>query len=78
MLPETEKIAAVKIAEKIRQAVAELLVPCAEEEIRVTISVGVVAFSEIHTMSFDSVIKLADDRLYRAKKMGRNRVCSDA
>ena len=44
-------------------------------QIGVTISIGVVDFSEVRELSFETVIKRADDRLYKAKKMGRNRVC---
>lgn len=75
LLPETDQTGAAKIAEKLRQAVSELLISCVKGQIRVTISVGVVDFSEVDELSFDSVIKLADDRLYKAKKTGRNRVC---
>ena len=75
LLPETEQTGAVKIAEKLRQAVAELLTSCFKGQIGVTISIGVVDFSEVRELSFETVIKRADDRLYKAKKMGRNRVC---
>jgi diguanylate cyclase (GGDEF)-like protein len=42
---------------------------------RVTISSGVASFQE-NTASFEELIKMADDAMYRAKEDGRNRVCS--
>ena len=77
LLPATEQAGAVELAEKLRQTVAELRTPCVRGEIRVTVSIGVVDFSKIPELSFDTAIKFADDCLYRAKKSGRNKVCAN-
>ncbi len=76
LMTETERSGAIEVAEKLRQSVAELITPCAGSEIRVTISIGVVDFCEVQELSFDTVIKLADECLYKAKNLGRNQVCT--
>lgn len=54
--------------EQMRQRVEKTPIPYQEEDIQVTISVGV---SNIQG-NLDQQIKVADDRLYRAKESGRN------
>jgi two-component system, cell cycle response regulator len=66
-----------RFAERIRVAVEELEV-MAETVLRVTISVG---YASIHELSdgertSEALLRMADERLYRAKTAGRNRVCS--
>lgn len=64
---------AVRIAERIRQAVeaAPLDIDDAAEH-RLTISVGCTAFSG--SVNFRDLFSVADQRLYDAKRLGRNRV----
>jgi diguanylate cyclase (GGDEF)-like protein len=45
---------------------------------QVTISVGVVNFNETIDLDNNEILKLADDRLLRAKTLGRNRVVSSS
>jgi diguanylate cyclase (GGDEF)-like protein len=66
LLPETSARGARLVAERLRQAVAQLSAPVP------TISVGV-AMSE-PASSADDLIRHADEALYRAKTAGRNRV----
>ncbi len=40
----------------------------------ITISVGLVNFDEVNNKECDSILKLADDRLFKAKSKGRNRI----
>lgn len=64
-------------AERVRLAVGGLEVPCADERIRVTVSAGVASLGECPPgSSSDDLVRLADDRLYRAKAQGRNQVCA--
>jgi diguanylate cyclase (GGDEF)-like protein len=49
------------------------LAPAAHEHI--TISIGVAAFP-IHATTVDDLLRMADEALYRAKALGRNRVLS--
>lgn len=66
VLPETSLQGGRHVAEKLRQAVADLSGPVP------TISVGV-AFWERH-VSVEELVRRADEALYRAKEAGRNRV----
>jgi diguanylate cyclase (GGDEF)-like protein len=64
-------------AERIRKAVERLTVPWEQIQIRVTISVGVASLSELgEGTTGEAVLHLSDDRLYKAKSGGRNRVVS--
>jgi len=66
---ETDINGALILAEKIRKAVES---HCFEPVLQQTISVGVSQYKEVDTI--DSLIKRADDALYRAKANGKNRV----
>lgn len=78
ILPETELEGAIAVAERVRAQVAalELSHPGAEAAPRVTVSIGVVTAhcSEIDTP--EELVRRADERLYEAKKAGRNRIVS--
>ncbi len=71
LLPETGLTKACLVAEKLIARVRANSVPWEQQELKVTMSVGVGAFSR--GMSLDACIKLADDALYLAKKQGRDR-----
>jgi two-component system cell cycle response regulator len=65
------------LADRVRRAVERNTVSVSGSDLVVTISVGVASISEFPTeVSADTLITLADERLYRAKQDGRNRVCS--
>lgn len=65
LLPWTDTAAACATAERLRKTV--------EEEMGITISLGVVACQQ-GMMDKESLIQMADEALYRAKQNGRNRV----
>jgi diguanylate cyclase (GGDEF)-like protein len=69
LLPETGLPQALRLAERLRQAVAALRVPPVE---RLSASFGVAQASP--TDSPLSLLKRADEALYRAKRQGKNRV----
>jgi two-component system cell cycle response regulator len=73
LLPETDKEGAFKVAELMRQRVESHTFIFANKKIRVTVSAGV---SEAVECDYDlsEVIKIADERLYAAKRAGRNKV----
>lgn len=71
LLPETALPGATQAAEKMRQAVSELLIPSVG---RVSISIGVAQTSPTGAMPIREVLKSADGALYAAKERGRNRV----
>ena len=76
LLPETGAEGAEALAESLRQAISDLVVPFDSSEIRVTVSFGVAAFPQTHTA--DDLLNAADSALYRAKRQGKDRVVSAA
>ncbi len=71
ILPETKTSDAVKVAERVRRAVAER--PLAGGAVQVTVSVGVATFPD-HGGSVSELLESADRAQYRAKGRGKNRV----
>ncbi len=62
------------VAEKIRQAVATMEVPCEDGNVvQITVSIGGVSFPE-GTRGARNLLDLADRALYHAKRAGRDRV----
>jgi diguanylate cyclase (GGDEF)-like protein len=70
--PETEKEGAYKFADKIRQVIEKTKFMYKKTRIKITISAGVAERKEVNSM--EEIVKLADERLYKAKNSGRNRV----
>jgi diguanylate cyclase (GGDEF)-like protein len=80
ILPEQNLLAAIKVAENLRVGVEMLGIPHAGSPSKVvTVSVGVTCnlADNVKYFSWESVIKQADDELYRAKSAGRNCVNPD-
>jgi two-component system cell cycle response regulator len=75
VLPETDLGGATRLADSIREKIQEHKFVFQNDKIAVTISVGVSALVEADKTSTD-LIKRADERLFDAKRGGRNRVCS--
>ena len=73
IMPETTLEAAVVVAEKLREAVAASQFRLKDQPIPVTVSCGVAAFRQADVV--DEVFERADQALYRAKALGRNRYC---
>lgn len=74
LLPETDKRGAIKVAEKLRLAIKSLAIAHESSEVSnvVTISVGVVTLYPDNKYSKDTLLKQADDALYRAKAIGKD------
>ena len=69
---------ALQIAERIRSAVAATGYEAGPgERIRLSVSIGV-ATHPTHGDTLESLLEAADKAMYRAKSLGRNRVCSAA
>lgn len=63
------------LAERVRRAIERLTVPWESGTLKVTMSLGVASLVECGaTGSPGALVALADERLYRAKAAGRNRV----
>lgn len=84
LLVDTAHDAAMAIAERIRRTVEEHRFEVgrsdgsaagSEGHLRVSISIGVATFPE-HGGERDPLLDAADKAMYRAKSLGRNRVCS--
>jgi diguanylate cyclase (GGDEF)-like protein len=73
ILPEAPLEIAQRRAEEIRLRGSELHVQYRDKVLTITLSLGVAAFPQ-HAADVRSVVRLADDALYQAKKSGRNRV----
>jgi diguanylate cyclase (GGDEF)-like protein len=74
VLPETSLHDGLAVAERLRQAVSEMVFPAPLHNLIVTISQGVAALPSPYIDSVDVLIRAADEALYRAKQNGRNRV----
>jgi two-component system, cell cycle response regulator len=65
----------VVFAERLRRSVELLATPWKPQPLRVTVSLGVASLDECEAKApADALIVLADERLYRSKAEGRNRV----
>jgi diguanylate cyclase (GGDEF)-like protein len=72
ILPETGVIEAKHVSERIRQVVAESIVSPQIEQLRVTISIGIVCSQPNVDDNLPSLLNQADMALYRSKQNGRN------
>lgn len=77
LLPETPLDEAQQVAERIRQAVAQLAIPHSSSEVApvISISLGVAGMVPDRQHSSEALLQYADRALYGAKSNGRNRVC---
>ncbi|WP_426135788.1 sensor domain-containing diguanylate cyclase [Pseudomonas sp. PWP3-1b2] len=75
LLPETELAGAVKVAEQVRSAIeAAKIEHVGSAAGRLTISAGVISSHQRGVLVAMDLLEKADCFLYRAKKLGRNRV----
>jgi diguanylate cyclase (GGDEF)-like protein len=74
VLPGSTNSTAVHLAERLRSAISREPVRLAESSVAFTLSLGVSKSIPGEGMSPELVIRAADEALYRAKELGRNRV----
>ncbi len=74
ILPETSLDGATSLAENLRSRVEAHAFVFQNERIHVTISVGC-ALLAVDDKSAAELVQRADEKLYEAKRSGRNRVC---
>lgn len=72
--PNLDRDGLVKLAERIRRAVADLIIQSGNVRLKVTTSVGVAVWDGQEGV--DSFYRRADRMLYQAKSQGRNRVAA--
>lgn len=75
LLPETDLKGAVQLGNKIREMISAQPIIYEGKEIQVTMSFGASKYNG--EISIEKTIDLADQRLYRAKETGRNKVISE-
>jgi two-component system, cell cycle response regulator len=74
VLPDTGATQARQFAERLRKGIEEIAFPGRLQSLTVTISIGVATFPTPRIDCVDTLVRSADDALYRAKRNGRNRV----
>ena len=79
VMPETDMAVAAVVAERIRRRIAGEPFPIQKGSgaINVTISIGIAGLANADDTA-ETILKRADQALYRAKRDGRNRVVADA
>jgi len=78
VLPHTDLEGAVAVADRILQKVNSLTIPTDEEgAIRPSVSIGVADFDVANGATMTDFIRRADERLYSAKRAGKNRCVSE-
>jgi diguanylate cyclase (GGDEF)-like protein len=73
VLPDTPADVAAEVADRIREAIAEEIIPVASDGLSITVSIGVAGLLSTDE-TFREVLNRADRALYAAKGAGRNRV----
>lgn len=78
VLPNTNVGGSVKVAEKIMDRISSLNIPHVGSAVsdRVTVSVGLATVPKDISLTQNAIIELADEQLYLAKRIGRNRICA--
>jgi two-component system cell cycle response regulator len=69
---------ALQIAERLRRKIADTAVPVKSDQGPLFVTVSIGAATSVGGDTAESLLKRADQALYRAKKDGRNRVIADA
>jgi diguanylate cyclase (GGDEF)-like protein len=73
MLPDTELREALHVAERLREAIAETSIEILNAALNITVSLGVAQRDE-NTPDLETLLARADQAMYIAKYLGRNRV----
>ncbi|MDH3641437.1 MAG: diguanylate cyclase [Gammaproteobacteria bacterium] len=75
LLPETDQEGAMKMAHRLRAGIEAVSTPRANRSsVEVTASVGVATVSQT-SKDVENILRNADEALYKAKHLGRNKVC---
>jgi diguanylate cyclase (GGDEF)-like protein len=73
VLPETDPTGAYVVAEKIRRGVSELTIESGGQQIRTSLSIGVVSYPD-DGQTADELMIAADEAMYSSKRLGKNKV----
>lgn len=73
ILPETDSVGALQVAENIRKSINDLEIPHSESDKEVvTVSIGIGTAQPVKLMNYEKLVSCADKALYQAKGQGRN------
>ncbi len=75
LLPDTNRLGAAVLAERVRSAIEREQFIVGDKIAPITVSIGIASFGVDPAESIDQLLGVADNRLYMAKKSGRNRIC---
>ncbi|MCL2056062.1 MAG: diguanylate cyclase [Oscillospiraceae bacterium] len=79
LLPSTSPSGALTVAESIRKSAEGTPIPCSGKDTCITVSVGINTYTPVLPATKSNIhnfILKADQALYTAKSMGKNKVCS--
>ncbi|MBD0385287.1 MAG: diguanylate cyclase, partial [Nostoc sp. C3-bin3] len=78
LLPNTNLVEAIKVAQSIQQAIQNQAIPHAKSDIKniITLSLGITSVIPTCDIKPDTLIASADKALYNAKQKGRDRYCT--
>ncbi|MGF1933869.1 MAG: diguanylate cyclase domain-containing protein [Nostoc sp. ChiQUE02] len=78
LLPNTDLVGAIKVAQRVQQAIHDQAIPHAQSDIKniVTVSLGITSVIPTCDIKPDTLIASADKALYNAKEKGRDRYCT--
>lgn len=76
LLPDTPKEGAFRVAEKIRKRIEETSFRVSDEQLHLTVSIGICSICPDQADATKEIFAMADDALYTAKARGRNNVAS--
>lgn len=76
LLPETDGVQAIELAERVRKKVANSPFEFDQESIDITVSIGIAKLDiKAKNSSLEDLTTESDLALYQAKNSGRNKVC---
>lgn len=73
ILPETDGKTAINVAERLRECIAQTVIPVGEQSMQITVSIGVASYQS-GDKTIEDILHRADQSLYQAKNQGRNQV----
>jgi diguanylate cyclase (GGDEF)-like protein len=73
-LPDTNYSGAMVLAERLKRNIANMAIHYNEKTIQMTSSMGIADYSQSKEYKTDTLIKFADECLYKSKNDGRNRI----
>lgn len=75
LLPDTNCLGAAVLAERLRVAVERERFVVGGQTVQLTLSIGIASYGIERSDTVDALLSIADQRMYLAKKLGRNRIC---